>query len=1058
MRIENFICINFKQNLVSLLRNYLYIAFLFFLSNGYAQVFPDIQFSRLTEKEGLSDNQVNWIEQDNDGFLWFATQDGLDRFDGYKIRSFYHIPGDKYSLVNNLVSHCFRDQQNHLWISTGEGLCRYDKRTGVFTNFRHNPADSNSLFDDQYNWIYVDHDNSAWVTTRSAVYHFDTSLHYQKVDIGFEKFIFDKRVVESYDNVTEDRQRQLWASAYHYVFLLDRKTMHVKKKFGFFPGNVLGIYQDKDMHYWVCSFAGGLSRFDPATNCIEPIDLKISTTIINSIAEWSDQNNFRWIVLGTDNGIVLLDPSSLKSKEYVFHTDLYRQNSLLGTGVQKVFVDRQNILWIATNAGVNYVEPSKQLFDRWRIYGDDEISQYPMSDNAYSCSQNSQGLWMVRWLNPCLSFFNKSGELVKKITVVYDRNKPYALTVDSSRPYYIQCDGDSMLWFTTNREIIHYNIKSGRAKFYQPSDSYNYTGFRTIVEQDKHHWWIRTRNNGGNGIYVFDPVTGKFTKHYSNIEGRSGSPPMFLLDIIISRKKEVYVTSRTEGLFKYDSATDGFVCILKFKGDEVAMHSNSFESIAEDNNGVLWIGTPKGLLAFDPVSKKVVHDYSNDSRLGGLDISALCFDEQQNLWMNSERGIFCLSDSLRSVRQFGRSEGLPNNTSSEMIKLGNDHYIYSAFRGYLVRFLPQKLLQKFTPSSDIHFSESSIMDKPYFFQYNNKGEKSMQLEPGQNRFTVDFSVLNYDDVDNNRYYYQLDGAMNQWQQNENGHLAFYNLSPGKYTLHVKGGNKYAPLQDKEDVVTIFVKPYWWQTLWFRVLSVAALVILSVILIRRRIEHIRKQAGFRQRLAETEMMALRSQMNPHFIFNSLNSIENFIMQNKKRQASDYLNKFARLIRMILENSREETVTVARDMDALQLYVDLEQLRFNNKFSYETCIDGELLDDDYRVPPLLIQPFVENAIVHGLANSDKPNLFLHVDAKLENECIKYTVEDNGVGRKQAAVYNAQNKHKYNSVGMRITKDRINIFNQQRSGNEMVIIDLYDEQGNPTGTRAEIKIKPL
>ena len=129
-----------------------------------------------------------------------------------------------------------------------------------------------------------------------------------------------------------------------------------------------------------------------------------------------------------------------------------------------------------------------------------------------------------------------------------------------------------------------------------------------------------------------------------------------------------------------------------------------------------------------------------------------------------------------------------------------------------------------------------------------------------------------------------------------------------------------------------------------------------------------------------MTALRAQMNPHFIFNSLNSIENFIMQNEKRLASDYLNKFALLVRMILENSRTQAVPLVQDMEAMQLYVDLERLRFENKFDYITEIDEVLLKGDYRVAPLLIQPFVENAIVHGLAPSDKPGLYLKIFVRL------------------------------------------------------------------------------
>src|SRR5262249_34694136 len=156
----------------------------------------------------------------------------------------------------------------------------------------------------------------------------------------------------------------------------------------------------------------------------------------------------------------------------------------------------------------------------------------------------------------------------------------------------------------------------------------------------------------------------------------------------------------------------------------------------------------------------------------------------------------------------------------------------------------------------------------------------------------------------------LDGVMKDWQQNENGHLAFYNLSPGEYTLHVKGGDKYNNLLTDEDEVTIIVQPNWWQTTWFKFLCLGLVVALTAWILHRRIRSIRRDASIKQKIAETEMMALRSQMNPHFIFNSLNSIENFMMQNEKRLASSYLNKFARLIRMILDSSRNELVPITK----------------------------------------------------------------------------------------------------------------------------------------------------
>lgn len=210
-------------------------------------------------------------------------------------------------------------------------------------------------------------------------------------------------------------------------------------------------------------------------------------------------------------------------------------------------------------------------------------------------------------------------------------------------------------------------------------------------------------------------------------------------------------------------------------------------------------------------------------------------------------------------------------------------------------------------------------------------------------------------------------------------------------------------------------------------------------------------------AELQMQVFRSQMNPHFIFNSLNGIEYFILHNEKRQASVYLNKFAQLIRIILSNSRKDLTPFAEDMQTIGLYVDLELLRFNNNFRYITDIEQTLLQSDYFVPPLLIQPFVENAIIHGFTYSDRSDLQLKISAVLKGEYIIYTIEDNGVGRAVSAAQNAVNKPSHTSMGMQITQQRIDIFNEQyKAESNVEIEDLTDHSGKPCGTRVVLKIK--
>jgi hypothetical protein len=245
------------------------------------------------------------------------------------------------------------------------------------------------------------------------------------------------------------------------------------------------------------------------------------------------------------------------------------------------------------------------------------------------------------------------------------------------------------------------------------------------------------------------------------------------------------------------------------------------------------------------------------------------------------------------------------------------------------------------------------------------------------------------------------------------------------------------------------------------LILLTLSIIIAFVIYKNIQSNKKRtdAAFKQNIAEVQMRSLRSQMNPHFIFNSLNSIENYMLRNDKNKAVEYLNKFSSLIRIILNSGRIEFFPFIKDFEGIQLYVELEQLRFNNKFCYKTDVDAELMNGDYKVPSLLIQPYVENAIIHGLSQSEAPDLELKLAATLHEDYITYIIEDNGIGRAQSQKYKQHNKPGYKSLGMQLTQERIDIFNrQQKSDGTVAIEDLYDEHGQAAGTRVKLKIKAL
>ncbi|MFN2440130.1 MAG: histidine kinase [Chitinophagaceae bacterium] len=227
---------------------------------------------------------------------------------------------------------------------------------------------------------------------------------------------------------------------------------------------------------------------------------------------------------------------------------------------------------------------------------------------------------------------------------------------------------------------------------------------------------------------------------------------------------------------------------------------------------------------------------------------------------------------------------------------------------------------------------------------------------------------------------------------------------------------------------------------------------------QKLENEKTKAEFQKQTAELEMQALRAQMNPHFIFNSLNSINRFILQNNKAQASEYLTKFSRLVRLILQNSQASLISLESELEALDLYLDLEALRFNNHFDYKIFVSKDIDIDVLKVPPLIIQPYAENAIWHGMMHKEeKGNLEIAVIQ--ENNYLLFKITDDGIGRKQAAVFASKSATRHKSMGLKITADRIAIL-QRSNGNELpvTINDLVNADGSAAGTEVILKIPVL
>ncbi len=226
---------------------------------------------------------------------------------------------------------------------------------------------------------------------------------------------------------------------------------------------------------------------------------------------------------------------------------------------------------------------------------------------------------------------------------------------------------------------------------------------------------------------------------------------------------------------------------------------------------------------------------------------------------------------------------------------------------------------------------------------------------------------------------------------------------------------------------------------------------------KQLESDKTKAEFQRNLADVSLTALRSQMNPHFIFNCLNSIKLYTTQNNTAEASEYLTKFSKLIRLVLENSRNDRITLASELDALRLYIEMEAMRFKEKLQYNINVDKDLETDYIEIPPLLLQPYVENAIWHGLMQKEEGGkIDINVAMNNDKSLLQISIIDNGIGRAKSAELRSKTATKHKSYGMKVTSERIALINQiYKTGADVTINDLMDGSEKPSGTKVIIEI---
>ena len=434
--------------------------------------------------------------------------------------------------------------------------------------------------------------------------------------------------------------------------------------------------------------------------------------------------------------------------------------------------------------------------------------------------------------------------------------------------------------------------------------------------------------------------------------------------------------------------------------------------------------------------------------------------DEGRLWIGSMGVLYQIDPAKpdQAALRFNRTDGYtPYLKTHDAMVIDDDHTLWmGGFNGISALDLEAVVMDTTRPL--MHVSMMHVMKRnreKTKFANPADVKQPISISHLQDNITFDYTGAYFRSPDKTNYYYQLVGNDDEWIGPVKSRSANYtNLRPGNYRFQVKAENGNGFYSDVVTVPFTVSAPFW-ATWWFY-LSCAAIIALIVFQINRYLlDRVRKEEAikreFNDKLAQVEMEALRSQMNPHFIFNALNSIKHFILTNDKFTASEYLSNFSRLVRKILNNSKSSRISLEDELETLQLYIDMEKMRFPDKFTSEIIVDENVDVIGVTIPPLILQPYVENAIWHGLMHKDGEGvLLLHVRG--DDGHILCTIEDNGIGREKASLIKSKSALHKKSFGMQITRARIDMSDSEST---VDIEDLMDENDQPLGTRVRILI---
>lgn len=932
--------------------------------------------------------------QDREGYLWSGGFGGLTRFDG---QSFVNY-NPKNGLIDHNVTAIEQDDYGNIFVGTNKGL------SVVSNNKIFNYKQSQGLTNLTITSLCKGFNHNVYIGTFKGLYTF------RKNKINNVPELKDYKINSIYKADTS-----LYIGTNNGLIIYGQGKLQIIDKTKGLPSNQINCIVQKS-GLIVIGTDKGLSFYNRQTKKITSYFIE-NGLIDENISTLLNQNDdYLWI--GSHTGLLRFD-----GDQFSYYNIGYDNNSNI---IRSLIKDREDNLWVGTHSGLyKYRDNSFSTFDKINGPGNAFI--------FHIFRDNKGDLWMCS-----------------------ENNGIYKYSQGYFKHYGIQeglgtnvCktglqDKEGRLLFGTKNGLMQ--LKNERFINIPLPKEFKGT-YEMLFKSKDNTVWIA----GGNGIAA--------------LTWKGNTPELTYKSLPFNTVYQTYgLCQDDEGNLWIGTSPAG---LFMLRGDSIRHISKEFNMAEEDFFAVkcyknyVFAATLNGLLILNTTTRNVSYITQQDGLNSEFVYSIELAENYNVLCIGTNQGINKLNlkkyieAGITEITSFGKFQGFMGvECNSNGIWEDHDGSLWFGTISGLVKHEPYSFKKNRLPNS-------TLIQNIKLFSEDTLLKNGSELPSRFNTITFYYKGICLTGPEKVLYIKKLEGLEKEWSlPSAEDYSKYANLAPGKYTFKVKSRNNEGIWDAQETsfsftILTPFFKK-WWFILGTILLSLS---LISGIIIYR-IKSIKKKQRLdydrKVEMSKIELKALRSQMNPHFIFNSLNSIQHYIFNSKTDEAIKYLSKFARLVRIILNNSNKPTVTVGEDLEALKLYLQLEQMRFEDKFEYEITIEPSV-DADYDImPPLLTQPYVENAILHGLnPKPEKGKLCIHFKAK--DNFLVCTITDNGIGRQKAGeIKRTMPVSKHKSLGMQITEDRLKILNDMNNSKlSVTITDLKDAANNPAGTQVELYI---